>query len=80
MYFFTLARVYDGNLIHVMKWYSSDPDALKRKAKFYDADVATVSTFDESVGEFNPVWIRAPHTVEWVPARTVNLVKLVRNA
>lgn len=78
MYFYTLARIYNGNLIHVMKWYSSDINRLKRMVVFYDSDVVTVSTFDESVGEFKPVWIRAPHSMGWTPARKVNLIKMVR--
>ena len=78
MFFCTLARMYDGNLIHDMKWYSSDPDDLKRKAKFYDTDVMTISTFNERYGEFKPVWIRLPHTMDWIPARNVNLTKAVR--
>ena len=78
MYFYTLARIYDGNLIHVMKWYSSDPYRLKRKVMFYDTDVVTISIFDEYVGEFKPVWIRAPHSMDWLPSGNVNLIKMVR--
>ena len=78
MYFYTLARLYDGNLLHVMKWYSSDPEMLKRKVMFYDTDVVTISTFDNSDGEFKPVWIRMPRTIDWLPARDVNLLKAVR--
>lgn len=78
MYFYTLARIYNGNLIHIMKWYSSDPDGLKQKVMFYDSDVVTISTFNENVGEFKPLWIRAPHTIDWLPARNVNLIKMVR--
>lgn len=73
MYFYTLVRLYDGNMIHLMKFYSSDIDSLKRHNHFYDGDVVTISRFDEKAGEFIPKLVRLPHSSEWIPARSVNI-------
>lgn len=80
MYFYTLVRIYDGNMIHLMKFYSSDIDSLKRHGHFYDSDVVTISRFNQQDGEFIPMLVRLPHSSEWVPARTVNIRKQIAAA
>ena len=79
MYFFVLPRLYDGNLIYVVKRYRSTRDDLRNWQDPYDSQIAAICTFSDRLGDFEPLNIRLPGSREWIPAKDVNLIKLLRN-
>ncbi len=79
MYFFTIPRLYDGNLVHIVKRFRSDKDDLRKWQDPYNSQIAAICTFDDRTGDFKPLILRLPHSREWVSAKDVNLMKVLRD-
>ena len=78
MYFFTTPRLYDGNIVHIVKRFRSEKDDLRNWRDPYDSQLVAICTFDDRTGDFKPMIIRLPHSREWASAKDVNLLKLLR--